>query len=195
VPESCERNARLFARRRRTALTIRFKFVPAKALAAILWMVREQSALDLHTLLKACYFADKEHLNRYGRPIFGATYRAMPFGPEPLEIYEMTKGEPMWLAQLGRPFFPWRLDGYRLSLSDNIAPDGTALSDSDWEVLRAGFERSRSMTFSERTAATHGRDWQRAEFGRIDYSDMIDDGAERAARIEHLSESARFMRL
>ena len=71
---------------------IRFKFAARKALAAIWSMVAERSTLDLHQALKACYFADKKHLNDFGRPVFGAVYQAMRFGPVPLEIYEMAKG-------------------------------------------------------------------------------------------------------
>jgi hypothetical protein len=67
--------------------------------------------LDLHTILKTCYFADKDHLNRNRRPIFGATYRAMRFGPVPLETYEMTKRDPIWLPELDADSYPWSLEG------------------------------------------------------------------------------------
>ena len=53
--------------------TIRFKFSAPKAMAAVHWMVNEAPRVDLHTVLKTCYFADKAHLNKHGRPIFGAT--------------------------------------------------------------------------------------------------------------------------
>ncbi len=176
---------------------IRFKFVPEKALAAIWWMIQQQPGVDLHTVMKACYFADKQHLNEHGCPIFGATYRAMPFGPVPLEIYEMAKGEPMWLAELGRECFPWTLEGYHLmSRTGEEETDADALTESNWKALRAGFDRSRSMTFNSRTAATHGRDWQLAALGLMDYVDMIDDNNPRKKEmVERLAETARFLRL
>ena len=92
---------------------IRFKFAAHKAKAAILLSAQEWPGIDIHGLLKACYFADVAHLNRHGRPIFGATYRAMKFGPVPLEIYEMLKGDPLWLAELSLERFPWRLEPSR----------------------------------------------------------------------------------
>ena len=153
---------------------IRFRFSPAKACAAIHWMVCEGRNVDLHSMLKACYFADKKHLNEHGRPIFGATYRAMKFGPVPLEIYEVAKGEALWLAELQVERFPWELEGYRLRLRDNRAPDLDALSESDIAALKYGFDRSRGMTFDERTAATHGADWQAAQLDLMDYEDMLD---------------------
>lgn len=174
---------------------IRFKFAPEKARAAVHWLVRERQGIDLHTLLKACYFADKRHLNEHGRPIFGATYRAMRFGPVPLEIYEMAKGEALWLAELGADRYPWRLSGFRLALEDNTEPELAVLSETDREALFDGFRQSERMTFSQRTAATHGPDWQAADLGLMRYEDMIDDSPEKPERVAYLRESARFMRL
>ena len=174
---------------------IRFKFSPAKARAAIHWMLRQHAAIDLHTMLKACYFADKEHLNLHGRPIFGATYRAMKFGPVPVEIYEMAKGEPLWLAELGADQYPWRLQGYRLSLEANVHPDMNVLSESDIEAIQSGFERARTMTFDERTAATHARDWKAANLGRMRYEDMLDESPDKEKRVAELRDLASHMRL
>ena len=101
---------------------IRFRFAARKALAVLHRMVEEQEGIDLHAALKACYFADKDHLNRHGRPVFGANYRAMRFGPVPLEIYEMAKGEPIWLAELGLDRLPWELRGYRLHRNPALRP-------------------------------------------------------------------------
>lgn len=174
---------------------IRFKFSPAKTRAAIHWMLRDYQGADLHTILKACYFADKAHLNKYGRPIFGATYRAMKFGPVPIEVYEMAKGEPLWLAELGATRYPWHLDGYQLFLEDNDIPDLSVLSDSDFEELQNGFNQSRSMTFNERTAATHGSDWQAADLGFMRYEDMIEESSTKNETILYLRENAKRIRM
>lgn len=173
----------------------RYRFSPAKALAALHFMVRERDGVDLHAALKTCYFADKEHLNKYGRPVFGATYRAMTYGPVPLEIYEMAKGEALWLAELDRQSYPWRLEGFRLRLSDNGYIDDARLSPSDWECLRAGFDKSLGMSFDARTAATHGPDWQKANLGIMKYEDMLDDTPDREGRIEEIQETAAYVRL
>lgn len=176
--------------------TIRFRFSPLKAKAALHWMVSEKPGIDLHTALKSCYFSDKNHLNTFHRPIFGATYKAMKFGPVPLEIYEMAKGEALWLAEIGTDALPWRLDGFKLRLVSNEAPDLSSLSETNRKFLEVAFERSAKMTFTERTAATHGIDWQRADpTGIMRYEDMLDDVPEKGAIIEYLEENARFMRL
>lgn len=170
---------------------LRFRFAPRKALAAIGWMLGKAAPapLDLHTILKTCYFADRAHLNGYGRPIFGARYRAMRYGPVPVEIYEMLKGEPIWLVEAGTERVPWELRGYRVVRSGNVEPDLRVLSPSDREALDRAFELARTMTFDERTAASHGPDWQRAELGWMRYEDMIDeDNPRRAEILEDLEE-------
>lgn len=174
---------------------IRFKFAAAKALAALHHMVAQQPGIDLHGVLKACYFADKAHLNAHGRPVFGARYRAMRFGPVPLEIYEMAKGEAMWLAELGIDRMPWRLEGFRLVLEGNAEPDLSPLSETDREALAEGLAQSAGMTFNERTTATHGPDWQAAQLGRMAYEDMIADGPNKADLVAYLREAAPHIRL
>lgn len=176
-------------------MTIRFKFSVPKALAAIHWMVAEHHDIDLHAALKACYFADKSHLNEFGKPIFGATYKAMKFGPVPLEIYEMMKGEAIWLAEAGRESFPWQIQGFRLRHVDNSPADLSPLSDTDIQHLREGVQRSLSMSFNERTAATHGPDWQAADLGYMRYEDMIEEGEDKGHLIEYLEANSRYMRL
>jgi hypothetical protein len=176
--------------------TIRFRFAPDKAFAALHWMVSEYPGIDLHAALKACYFADKDHLNEYQRPIFGATYRAMKFGPVPLEIYEMIKGEALWLAELGVDRLPWQVVGYRLARTDNVGlVDKSVLSDSEQETFASALERSVNMDFDARTAATHGSDWQNAELGIMQYEDMILETPHKPDIIEYLKENARFMKL
>ncbi|WHA41972.1 Panacea domain-containing protein [Agrobacterium larrymoorei] len=176
--------------------TVRFRFSPQKAFAALHWMVAEHPGIDLHAALKACYFADKEHLNKYLRPIFGATYRAMKFGPVPLEIYEMAKGEALWLAEMNKENMPWELRGYRLARADNqCREDRNVLSDSEKECFSLGLTQSLGMTFNDRTEATHGSDWQKANLGFMRYEDMLDEGPDKSEIIHYLEENARFMKI
>lgn len=175
---------------------VKFRFSPQKAYAALHWMVSEQPGIDLHAALKACYFADRAHLNAHLRPIFGATYRAMRFGPVPLEIYEMAKGEALWLAEMGKEQNPWMLRGYRLARADNNAEENRdVLSDSEQACFLEGLRRSLELNFNERTDATHGEDWQRANLGIMRYEDMVDESENKPEILEYLQENARFMKM
>ena len=174
---------------------IRFRFSAEKAKAAIMFMLERPGKHDLHELLKACYFADKKHLNDWRRPIFGATYRAMKFGPVPLEIYEMLKGESLWLAELGIDAMPWMLNGYRVQKNGNETADTDVLSSSDIEALKWGHNISSHMSFDFRTSVTHGPDWQAANLGTMRYEDMIEEGPEKADFVEYLTETGPHMKL
>lgn len=172
----------------------RYRFAADKAYAAIKYMVGQCADLDLHTALKACYFADKTHLNEHHQPIFGATYRAMKYGPVPLEIYEMIKGENLWLSELEVEAMAWHLEGYKIKGQQSNAPL-ERLSESEEEHFQEGFEKSRAMSFTARTSATHGADWQAANGGVIRYEDMIEDSEIKPDLVKYIKETARHTRL
>lgn len=172
---------------------IQFRFNPRKALQAVEWMLAEVGdAVDFHTLLKTCYFADKQMLNDHGRPIFGASYRAMNYGPVPLEIYEMLKCEPIWLAELDLDEYPWTRESFRTRRDPvrNALPDTDFIAEREKDAISEAFAKCREMTFTERTRETHGMDWvegTRRPGGRMAYEDMISpDHPERAALIDEL---------
>lgn len=176
-------------------MNAKYRFSAAKALQAIDFMADRAKPLDLHTALKSCYFADRAHLNAFQQPIFGATYRAMKYGPVPLEIYEMIKGESIWLWELQQDSFPWRLDGHKIVRTSNAHPALDAFAESEHKLLLEGFAQSIRMNFTERTSATHGADWQAANGGEMRYEDMIDVGPDQAAVKAFIRETARHVRL
>jgi hypothetical protein len=171
-------------------------FRPRKALAAINLMLRlaredGRGEAGLHTLLKACYFADKAHLNAHRRPVFGATYRAMAYGPVPLEVYEMLKGEIYWLPEIGRDDYPWHQSGRHIVPTTGAVVDPSSLSRSEEAALRDGFARARYLIFNERTAESHDIAWQRARNGLMSYADMVEpDNPDREAILDALYEDA-----
>lgn len=69
-------------------MAIQFKFDPAKALEALLYVVTRLGT-DKYATLKVLYVADKLHLQRYGRFISGDYYHALPKGPTPMLSYDM----------------------------------------------------------------------------------------------------------
>ena len=63
-------------------MTITFDYNQQKAFQVILWFLgRHGERLEKLKLVKLIFFADREHLHRYGRPIVGGRYVAMPLGP------------------------------------------------------------------------------------------------------------------
>ena len=63
-------------------------FNSEKSLQAVLYIANRVERKDFHKIFKVLYFADREHLIKYGRPITGDTYIAMKDGPVPSKIDE-----------------------------------------------------------------------------------------------------------
>jgi hypothetical protein len=173
---------------------ITFRFNAKKALQAVEHMLdRAKQPLDFHTLLKACYFADKKMLNATGRPIFGATYRAMEYGPVPVEIWDIVKGDILQLWEAGTDEVPWNRRGHWIELprGRNTFAIPHTLAPAELRLLDEALEESMRMTFNERTIATHGMDWVRgmARVNKvIDYADMIDDRPDKAEIVSYLED-------
>jgi len=70
---------------------IEFTFSKIKALNGIVLLASKWKDLTTYHLAKIAYYADKEHLFEYGRPIFGDRYIAMQHGPVPSGIYDIIK--------------------------------------------------------------------------------------------------------
>lgn len=71
------------------SLDKRFRFDQIKALEVLLYIA--QNCSDMYNVLKVLYFADKQHLENYGRLICGESYVAMSHGPVPSGTYDMIK--------------------------------------------------------------------------------------------------------
>ena len=168
---------------------IRFNFAPAKALNAVTWLLRSGTEggtewIDFHTILKACYFADRQALADRQLPIFGAEYIAMEYGPVPVEIYEMLACEPKWLMELAERSvdgYPWRSEHHFVTLKAEARGDRefTGIARAELIMVEQAFEKSSGMGLTLKTDETHGEDWFRGTQrpGRLmHYEDMIPEG-------------------
>ena len=129
---------------------IRFRYDPAKAREAVLWLLKHHNGkLGKMSLAKLLFLADREHLFRYGRPIIGARYAAMQHGPIPSEVLDdFKRGE----AQGNRPV-PFRVEG-NLVVAERAA-DEAQLSQSDLEVLQQIDSRFGGWSASRLRRYTH----------------------------------------
>jgi len=67
-------------------------FKEEKTLNAILYIASKMGgAVDMHKLSKTLYFADSEHLSKYGRSITGDVYIKMKYGPVPSKTDDILK--------------------------------------------------------------------------------------------------------
>jgi uncharacterized phage-associated protein len=127
-----------------------------KAIETILYVARSLPERSQYWVLKAIYFADKRHLQRYGRFIFGEDYVAMEQGPVPSGAYDLVKA--------ARGLNPWCQEpegvGSAFSMRGNYIiplrdPDLDVFSKSDLECLDEAIEEVRPLSFGELKARSH----------------------------------------
>ena len=131
-----------------------FQFDPEKATEALLYVARRIRGQDLYTTLKVLYVADKHHLHRYGRFIFGDAHHALPHGPVPQGAYDILK----WLrGDSGRRYEPareaLRVEGNTVMALRDAETD--VFSVSDLECLNQAIEEFGRLPFSELKRKTH----------------------------------------
>lgn len=159
---------------------LKFAFSERKAMEALAFVARARPGFTPLFVAKVFFFAEKWHLNRYGRPIIADTYIAMPRGPVPSTIKDFIDAKWGWVEKpedieeaitVDRAKRPFRL------MPGSREPDLSVLSETDIECLKAAVEFCAIKTADELSAITHHeKAWQRAPVnGPMDYADFVDD--------------------
>jgi len=71
-------------------MPVQFEFQPEKSLAVTSYLA-SRTGETMYTIMKMIYLVDRFHLERYGRPITGDHFIAMPEGACPSKIYDSMK--------------------------------------------------------------------------------------------------------
>lgn len=167
------------------------RFDPEKALSAILWIAAHVTGPTFHRISKLFYFADKLHLERYGRLICGDSYVAMKHGPVPSEIYDMLKavrgdGRSLHMREAQKAF---AVEGDKTVVPLD-EPNPEVLSESDLECLNESIKRYGHLSFKELTDLSHDDAWYAAdENDLIDLEEIIATLPDGTALLQHLRDS------
>jgi len=134
---------------------IRFKYDSSKATQAILWLLHKHGrAMDKLKLVKLIFYADREHLSRFGRPIVGGSYVAMRHGPVSSELLDNVN-----FAAEGKGL-PFQLVGTTVTALSSVNED--ELSESDIQVLdRINSLHGNRDTFALRDLTHNLRAWSK----------------------------------
>ena len=150
-----------------------FPFNERKALAAVLFVIQQLGGcVGKHKLAKILYFADKKHLVKYMRPIFGDDYIAMPYGPVPSRVYDGVKGEGDFAS------FHQALNVKNNIESASEQPNLDVLSQSDIECLLASITENGNLSFQKLVEKSHQFAYNNATGRIISIIDMArEEGA------------------
>jgi len=162
-----------------------------KSLQAVLYTANKLQRKDFHKIFKILYFADREHLSKYGRLITGDTYVAMKDGPVPSKIDDIFK------AVRGDSFFSFDAVEYaKLFEVQNwyfIMPKVEAnldyLSQSDVEELDISLDRYGSMSWDEIREKSHDFAWRATPNNRqISIDNIMREAGEEESYIAYITE-------
>jgi len=150
-------------------MPMRFEFRPEKFVQAIAYLAQTCPGITKMKACKMLFFADKEHLRRFGRPIIGDQYYRLPHGPAPTRGLDMLRGR-------GAPADQALLEKYVAIVNDIIhlrrAADRQVFSKSDLEILAGTCREYGTMTSARLRALSHKEPaWLQAdENGPMDYA-------------------------
>lgn len=174
---------------------LRFQFSEKKGIEALTYIASKWEDVSAFYAAKILYFAEKQHLNKYARPIVADTFVAMPYGPVPSTLYDFIKGELSMAENPAALQSALQISGSgsgTRALRARREADVEALSESDIECLDFALEHCRHRGFGLLSQLTHQeKAWSEApQNGPMNYSDMIDDDNPR--RTEILNEAKEF---
>ena len=137
----------------------------ALGLEALIFVAKRTAGNDVYAALKTLYIADKQHLEHYGRLIYGETYNALPMGPVPEAAYETIK----FLRDPQQMFCSFGDSNVRAALRAEGSKRLTPLRDADLNKLGADAVQSleaairyfANSDFGQVKTATHDSAYER----------------------------------
>lgn len=165
-----------------------------KVLEAIVWFANAKPGIDIYHVVKCAFFADKYHLNKYGRPIAGDNYIADTYGPLGNSVYRILNQDPIEMIALGgNGRLPISV-GDRWTVRADRPASVRVLSKSDVEALQWAIEEVGDLSFDDLVARTHADPaYVAAEGGRMKYEDLLNpDDPNRAEKAADLQASAQY---
>jgi len=172
-----------------------------KALEAVHYLTSIRPGITQFYLGKIMYYAEKEHLLDWGRPICGDRYMAMEHGPVPSAIRDIISGNddlPQEILEQFRSKVDIRKSGNKHYMSAKEPYACVHLSETDKDYIRASAEQYGSMSFGQLSKLSHEKAWIEAwenttgKAGRMLFENMIpDDFPDRQDFIEEIQEKAR----
>ena len=149
-------------------MTVREKSASAsRALEALLYIASRLEAPSIHEVLKIRYFADKEHLSRYGFMASGDRYYAMRYGPVASLMYEVFQAARGDAVDPGlRDLTANALDANGERVSPLRPANSEFLAPSDLECLDEAIATYGGLSFDERVRLSHDSAYHEAWEGR-----------------------------
>lgn len=131
----------------------------------VLYILNKTKGLDYYHLFKVIYFANMEHLVKYGFPMVADDFYALPDGPVPTVLYDSIKRDTNCDSELHKLLSSSTKkgedDAYYILVASRKT-DEDYLSKADIEVMDNSIKENAYLPYSELKAKSHGKEWERA---------------------------------
>lgn len=181
---------------------IQFKPKIEKIIETILHLSHKPIELSRYKIVKLIYLADKEHLNRYGRPITFDSMIAMENGPVPSKTYSiLTQDRRLNIDYDALPFSFIKKGQYNYIEKPERDIKRKLFSKSDLKVLDEIAEEYGNQTFGQLYDLTHEhiaykKAW-RARGGKnnkaMRVEDIIEESPNKKSLVEELQYTCSYM--
>ena len=180
---------------------IKYKVDPEKAVETILLLSTLKDGIDLYHIAKIIFYAEKEHINRYARPIIGDRYICGKDGPVPSKIRDLVQGKELYLSiddlqAIHKAIKISKSEDEEFPhISPLRTPDMDIFSESDIECLLEAFKKYGDLSFPELRKLTHDElcYYESSRDKEINYSLLIDkENKDRDDILKEMSETAKY---
>lgn len=173
-----------------------------KAIETIVWLAEKKPGIDIYHVAKILFYADKLHLNKYGRPIIGDTYIKMPYGPAPSAVLDLIKKNaytltPRQIDKISQAITVKIIKSFP-SIKSNREPDLSYFSKTDLACLQKSFDENAELPFDDLVKSTHEeKSYIEASNGQpIDEKLMVDNDNDNCEDIRfHIEELSSYVRV
>lgn len=166
------------------------QFNKIKALNVLLYVANRVKRKDFHKIFKIIYFAERQHLADWGKPIIGDTYIAMEAGPVPSRMYDMLKivrGDSYLPDTEGLADF-FLVDNWMFVIPKKDADLGK-LTKNEIEALDDAINKYASLSYDEIKEKSHDTAWRStARDFSIKWEDIAREAGLDAEEIECVNE-------
>lgn len=172
-----------------------FTFNAEKGIEAILYIIENDAKPTFLHISKVMYFADRKHLEKYGRFICGDRYIAMQKGPVPSGVYDLLKNvrdENKWHPYSFDPeIFEIANSAFHVESSYNVRPrrhiNKNLFSQSDLECLDFSIQKYGNLSADRLTELSHDTAWEKAdENDDMNIEDIVKTFENSEDLLEHL---------
>jgi len=172
-----------------------FKFDREKCTSVLLYITKNLERADFLRVFKILYFAEQEHLVRFGRPIVGDNYVAMKRGPVPSTIYNelgnIRNGSGKLIDKIVKndisfsDYFEVEADSIIIAKTQ---PDLEEISESELECLNESLNENKYLSFNELSEKSHDLAWNRANINdEMDILDIAESGGASQEMLKYIS--------